>query len=149
MAWAHKQRYCLKLIHSTPSFTHGSCFAFIARPALSLYLSHLHYEPNLFNVRTTVAPLPLSSTLSAQSTLCALPQYDHLRQVLLRVRCAMDPFLAYRVQMAASAISEDDLTASEDANRVSLAPEARGLRFQNTNFCPVSLLDDQVLVTLL
>jgi hypothetical protein len=78
--------------------------------------------------------------------------------------------------MAASTISDSDVKASEAAGRVSLGSEVismstsltlltlltpltlltlltlrilvqtRGLRFKNTNFCPVSLRDDQLLV---
>jgi adenylate kinase family enzyme/YHS domain-containing protein len=69
-------------------------------------------------------------------------------EVLRQVRCAMDPFLAYRLKHAGAVITAADVDASaeEGAMRIALAPEVRGLRYLTTNFCPVSLRDEQLLV---
>lgn len=60
--------------------------------------------------------------------------------VLLAVRRAIDPFLAYRLANAARRITPDDVKRSQKEGRLDLSAKTRQLTFENMTFCPVDLV---------
>ena len=65
--------------------------------------------------------------------------------VIESVRCAIDPFYAYRKINSAQKCNQD-MIERKDEERRNRKPEVRELRYDSTNFCPVCLLDDHLLV---
>lgn len=76
-----------------------------------------------------------------------VPGLGRKTEVLLRIRQALDPFFAFRAN-ATKEIGFEDIEKSkaEGSRKYELGPQARALRYGQTTFCPVTLIDENLLV---